>query len=53
MQRSKLDLYEGQGFIVLNDPSYEDGALVCVDPKNAGDLVTTEQYVEVGGDGDC
>src|SRR4029077_14834644 len=26
-QRSKLDLYEGQGFIVLNDPSYEDGEL--------------------------
>jgi magnesium transporter len=23
-QRSKLDLYEGQGFIVLNDPVYED-----------------------------
>ena len=23
-QRSKLDLYEGQGFIVLNDPIYED-----------------------------
>lgn len=23
-QRSKLDLYEGQGFIVLNDPAYED-----------------------------
>jgi Mg2+ and Co2+ transporters len=23
-QRSKLDLYEGQGFIVLNDPTYED-----------------------------
>ncbi|MFO1082678.1 MAG: magnesium/cobalt transporter CorA [Reyranellaceae bacterium] len=22
-QRSKLDLYEGQGFIVLNDPAYE------------------------------
>jgi len=26
-QRSKLDLYEGQGFIVLNDPVYEDGEL--------------------------
>ncbi len=26
-QRSKLDLYEGQGFIVLNDPTYEDGEL--------------------------
>ena len=26
-QRSKLDLYEGQGFIVLNDPAYEDGEL--------------------------
>ena len=26
-QRSKLDLYEGQGFIVLNDPIYEDGEL--------------------------
>jgi magnesium transporter len=26
-QRAKLDLYEGQGFIVLNDPSYEDGEL--------------------------
>jgi magnesium transporter len=24
-QRSKLDLYEGQGFIVLNDPAYEGG----------------------------
>src|SRR5919108_184966 len=27
-QRSKLDLYEGQGFIVLNDPVYEDGVLI-------------------------
>ena len=27
-QRSKLDLYEGQGFIVLNDPTYEDGVLL-------------------------
>ena len=26
-QRSKLDLYEGQGFIVLSDPAYEDGEL--------------------------
>jgi magnesium transporter len=26
-QRSKLDLYEGQGFLVLNDPAYEDGEL--------------------------
>lgn len=26
-QRSKLDLYEGQGFIVLNDPAYEAGEL--------------------------
>jgi magnesium transporter len=26
-QRAKLDLYEGQGFIVLNDPSYEGGEL--------------------------
>ena len=26
-QRAKLDLYEGQGFIVLNDPSYEEGEL--------------------------
>lgn len=26
-QRGKLDLYEGQGFIVLNDPSYEDGVV--------------------------
>lgn len=26
-QRAKLDLYEGQGFIVLNDPTYEDGEL--------------------------
>src|SRR6476619_355462 len=26
-QRSKLDLYEGQGFIVLNDLVYEDGVL--------------------------
>jgi magnesium transporter len=26
--RGKLDLYEGQGFIVLNDPAYEDGAIV-------------------------
>jgi magnesium transporter len=26
-QRSKLDLYEGQGFIVFNDPVYEDGDL--------------------------
>ena len=26
-QRSKLDLYEGQGFIVLSDPVYEDGEL--------------------------
>ena len=25
--RGKLDLYEGQGFIVLNDPSYEDGEI--------------------------
>lgn len=24
-QRAKLDIYKGQGFIVLNDPSYEDG----------------------------
>src|SRR6476659_4333186 len=24
-QRAKLDLYEGQGFIVLNDPTYEEG----------------------------
>jgi magnesium transporter len=24
-QRSKLDIYDGQGFIVLNDPTYEDG----------------------------
>ena len=27
-QRSKLDLYEGQGFIVLNDPVYEEGVLI-------------------------
>jgi magnesium transporter len=27
-QRSKLDLYEGQGFIVLNDPVYEAGELL-------------------------
>jgi magnesium transporter len=27
-QRSKLDLYEGQGFIVLNDPLYEAGELL-------------------------
>ena len=26
-QRSKLDLYERQGFVVLNDPSYEDREL--------------------------
>lgn len=26
-QRSKLDLYEGQGFIVFNDLTYEDGEL--------------------------
>ena len=26
-QRAKLDLYEGQGFIVLNDPFYEEGEL--------------------------
>ena len=26
-QRAKLDLYEGQGFIVLNDPAYEDGEI--------------------------
>jgi magnesium transporter len=26
-QRSKLDLYEGQGFIVLNDPAYDEGEL--------------------------
>jgi magnesium transporter len=26
-QRAKLDLYEGQGFIVLNDPVYEDGEI--------------------------
>jgi len=26
-QRSKLDIYEGQGFIVLNDPAYEDCTL--------------------------
>jgi magnesium transporter len=26
-QRAKLDLYEGQGFIVLNDPSYQDGEI--------------------------
>lgn len=25
--RSKLDLYEGQGFMVLNDPAYEEGEL--------------------------
>ena len=25
--RGKLDLYEGQGFIVLNDPFYEDGEI--------------------------
>lgn len=24
-QRAKLDLYEGQGFVVLNDPTYEEG----------------------------
>ena len=26
-QRAKLDLYEGQGFIVLNDPAYEEGEI--------------------------
>ena len=26
-QRSKLDLYDGQGFIVLTDPAYEEGEL--------------------------
>jgi len=26
-QRSKLDIYDGQGFIVLNDPVYENGIL--------------------------
>ena len=26
-QRAKLDLYEGQGFIVLNDPTYEGGEI--------------------------
>jgi magnesium transporter len=26
-QRSKLDIYDGQGFIVLNDPEYEGGEL--------------------------
>ncbi|MBS0520594.1 MAG: magnesium/cobalt transporter CorA [Proteobacteria bacterium] len=26
-QRSKLDIYAGQGFIVLNDPAYEDGEI--------------------------
>src|SRR3954465_14290881 len=26
-QRAKLDLYDGQGFIVLNDPSYKDGEI--------------------------
>src|SRR4030095_1548782 len=26
-QRAKLDLYEGQGFIVLSDPVYEDGEI--------------------------
>jgi magnesium transporter len=26
-QRSKLDLYGNQGFIVLNDPAYEDGEI--------------------------
>ncbi|HEY6981510.1 magnesium/cobalt transporter CorA, partial [Reyranella sp.] len=26
-QRSKLDIYDGQGFIVLNDPAYEDGEI--------------------------
>ena len=26
-QRSKLDIYDGQGFIVLNDPDYEEGEL--------------------------
>lgn len=27
-QRSKLDIYDGQGFIVLNDPDYEEGVLL-------------------------
>ncbi len=26
-QRSKLDIYDGQGFIVLNDPEYDEGQL--------------------------
>ena len=26
-QRSKLDIYGGQGFVVLNDPSYEEGEI--------------------------
>ncbi|WIM13642.1 magnesium/cobalt transporter CorA [Enhydrobacter sp.] len=26
-QRSKLDIYDGQGFVVLNDPAYEDGEI--------------------------
>jgi magnesium transporter len=26
-QRSKLDVYGGQGFVVLNDPSYEEGEI--------------------------
>lgn len=26
-QRSKLDIYDGQGFIVLNDPAYEEGEI--------------------------
>ncbi len=26
-QRGKLDLYEGQGFIVLDDPAYEEGEI--------------------------
>jgi magnesium transporter len=26
-QRSKLDIYDGQGFVVLNDPAYEEGEI--------------------------
>ena len=26
-QRSKLDIYDGQGFVVLNDPVYEEGEI--------------------------
>ena len=38
-QRAKLDLYEGQGFIVLNDPAYERARSSCA--RSASSSATT------------